>query len=98
MENSDMSTPSAGIAAIGLSFPSLAMPVEELAALRGQDPKKFTLGLGCREMALCGRDEGVVDLAAEAARRSPSAYGRPTARARIPSGFRPLRPECRVRY
>lgn len=70
-----MSTHPAGIAALGLSFPSLALPVEELAALRGQDPKKYTLGLGCREMALCDRDEGVVDLAAEAARRALARWG-----------------------
>ena len=45
--------PPTGIASIGVSLPSLALPVEELARLRGQDPNKYLLGLGCREMALC---------------------------------------------
>ena len=63
-------TPSAGIAAVGLSFPPLALPVEELAGLRGQDPKKYTLGLGCKEMALCPEDYGVVELAVKAAERA----------------------------
>jgi hydroxymethylglutaryl-CoA synthase len=75
MEIQDMSTPSAGIAALGLSFPSLALPVEELAALRGQEPAKYTQGLGCREMALCARGEGVVDLAATAAERALGRWG-----------------------
>ncbi len=64
------STAPAGIASIGLNFPPLALPVEELARLRGQDPKKFTLGLGCREMALCTEDYGVVEMAVEAAKRA----------------------------
>ena len=42
-----------GIASIGLSLPSTALEVGELAALRGIDPDKFRIGLGCREMALC---------------------------------------------
>jgi hydroxymethylglutaryl-CoA synthase len=66
----DPSVPAAGIASLGLAFPPLALPVEELAELRGQDPKKFTLGLGCREMALCPEGYGVVDLAERAARRA----------------------------
>ncbi len=61
---------STGIASIGLHLPPLALPVEELAKLRGQDPKKYTLGLGCREMALCPEGFGAVDLATEAARRA----------------------------
>ena len=59
-----------GIASLGLSFPSLALPVEELAALRQQDPAKYTLGLGCQEMALCSPEESIVDLAATAAERA----------------------------
>ncbi|NJL29599.1 MAG: hypothetical protein HC897_17780, partial [Thermoanaerobaculia bacterium] len=50
-----------GLAAIGLALPSLALPVEELARLRGEDPAKYTLGLGCLEMALCPPETGVVD-------------------------------------
>ena len=59
-----------GIASIGLHFPPLAMRVEELAALRGEDPNKYTVGLGCAEMALCPPGFGVVELATEAARRA----------------------------
>ena len=59
-----------GIASIGLSLPPLALPVEELATLRGQDPEKYTLGLGCREMALCPEDFGAVEMAVEAAERA----------------------------
>ena len=59
-----------GIASLGLQLPSLAMDVRALAELRGVDPNKFTLGLGCREMALCAEGEGIVDLALGAARRA----------------------------
>ncbi|MFQ5525515.1 MAG: hydroxymethylglutaryl-CoA synthase family protein [Thermoanaerobaculia bacterium] len=59
-----------GIASIGLNFPPLAMSVEELAPLRGEDPKKYTHGLGCESMSLCTPDYGVVELATEAARRA----------------------------
>ncbi|MEM7351705.1 MAG: hydroxymethylglutaryl-CoA synthase, partial [Acidobacteriota bacterium] len=68
-------TPAIGLASIGLSLPPLALPVEELAKLRGQDPAKFTLGLGCREMALCPEDFGAVEMAAEAARRALGRWG-----------------------
>ncbi|MEM9489435.1 MAG: hydroxymethylglutaryl-CoA synthase [Myxococcota bacterium] len=68
-----MTTP-AGIASIGLKLPSLAMKLEELATLRNVDPNKYTIGLGCREMALCKPSESVVDLAAEAARRALSRW------------------------
>ena len=63
-------TDSTGIASLGLSLPPLALPVEELARLRGVDPNKYLYGLGCREMALCPPGYGVVDLAAEAAERA----------------------------
>ena len=63
-------SPSTGIASIGLALPCLALPLEELAKLRGQDPAKFTLGLGCREMALCPPETGALDLAVTAARRA----------------------------
>jgi len=63
-------TPTAGIASLGLSFPSLGLPVAELATLRGVDPAKYTLGLGCGEMALCPPEEGAVELAAAASRRA----------------------------
>jgi hydroxymethylglutaryl-CoA synthase len=62
--------PQTGIASIGLHLPPLAMAVEELAELRGVDPAKFTLGLGCRAMALCPQGHGVVEMAVQAAERA----------------------------
>ena len=59
-----------GIASIGLHLPPLSMAVEELASLRGQEPEKYTIGLGCSEMSLCPPGYGVVELATEAARRA----------------------------
>lgn len=67
--------PATGIASLGLALPPLAMKVEDLARLRGVDPAKYTLGLGCQEMALCPAGFGVVDLAAEAARRALARWG-----------------------
>lgn len=67
--------PDTGIASIGIHFPPLALPVEELARLRGVDPNKYTVGLGCAEMALCPDEQGVVPLATEAARRALARWG-----------------------
>ncbi|MEE2776537.1 MAG: hydroxymethylglutaryl-CoA synthase [Acidobacteriota bacterium] len=71
---SETTTPTVGIESIGLHLPPLALPVEELAKLRGEDPNKYTVGLGCSQMAICPPDYGVVDLAAEAARRALSRW------------------------
>jgi hydroxymethylglutaryl-CoA synthase len=60
----------AGISAFGVKLPSLALPLEELARVRGVDPAKYKAGLGCETMALCAPGQGVVELAAEAARRA----------------------------
>lgn len=68
-------TPSTGIASLGLHLPPLAMEVTELARLRGVDPDKYTVGLGCREMALCPPGFGVVELAVEAGRRALVRWG-----------------------
>ena len=59
-----------GIASLGLHLPPLAMKLEDLASLRGEDPQKYLVGLGCSEMALCPPRFTVVDLASEAARRA----------------------------
>ncbi len=64
----------AGITSIGLHVPPLALRVEELAALRGEDPQKYLVGLGCDEISLCPEGYGVVDLATEAARRALSRW------------------------
>lgn len=69
-----MSSERAGIASIGLQLPALYMPVAELAALRGVDPNKFTKGLGCGEIALCGPNEDAVTLAVGAAKRALSRW------------------------
>jgi hydroxymethylglutaryl-CoA synthase len=71
--------PDSGIAALGLALPPLALEVAELARLRGEEPEKYTVGLGCREMALCPPGYGVVDLAVTAARRALARWaGDPT--------------------
>jgi hydroxymethylglutaryl-CoA synthase len=75
MTTQSQPTASAGIASIGLRLPPLAMDVEELAKLRGEDPAKYTVGLGCREMSLCPPGYGVVDLAAEASARALERWG-----------------------
>lgn len=59
-----------GIAAIGLSIPPLAMKLDELAKLHGVDAEKYTIGLGCQEMALCPDNMNVVDLAEIASKRA----------------------------
>lgn len=64
-----------GIAAIGVQLPPLFMRVQTLAELRGVDPQKFLVGLGCREMALCPNGYGVVELAVGAARRALDSWG-----------------------
>jgi len=63
-----------GIESIGIHLPPLAMKVEELATLRGEDPEKYTVGLGCSEFSICPPGFGVVDLATEAARRALSRW------------------------
>jgi len=70
MTSSALALRPTGIASIGLNLPPLAMSVEELAPLRGQDPMKYTHGLGCSAMSLCTPEYGVVELATEAARRA----------------------------
>ncbi len=67
--------PPTGIASIGIQLPPLAMEVAELADLRGVDPGKYTIGLGCGEMALCPADHGAVDLAVGAAERALARWG-----------------------
>lgn len=64
-----------GIASIGLKLPPLAMHTDELARLRNIDPKKFTVGLGCEEMALCDETYDAARLGAEAAERALARWG-----------------------
>ena len=69
-----MNNKKTGITSIGLHFPPLVMSVEELAKLRGVDPEKYTVGLGCNKMALCPEGYTVVDLATKAAERALSRW------------------------
>lgn len=71
----DDPTRDSGIAALGVQLPSLALDVRELAELRGVDPDKFTLGLGCDTIAWCAPEEDVVTLATGAARRAIARWG-----------------------
>lgn len=74
MSTSPTAHPGSGIASIGLHLPPLAMGVEELARLRGEDPEKFTIGLGCQAMSLCPPDYDVVELSVVAAERALSRW------------------------
>jgi hydroxymethylglutaryl-CoA synthase len=67
--------PATGIAALGLKLPPLGLTMDQLAELRGEDVAKYTIGLGCSEMALCPRDYGVADLAVAAAERALERWG-----------------------
>jgi len=67
--------PATGIASLGLALPSLALPVTQLATLRGVDPAKYSIGLGCKTIALCGEGEDVVTLATRAAERALARWG-----------------------
>ena len=64
-----------GVAALSVALPSLAMELSELAALRGVDPAKYAVGLGCRRMALCAPDESAVTLGVRAARGALEQWG-----------------------
>lgn len=64
-----------GIASIGLAFPTQAIRMETLAPLRGIDPDKLRIGLGCREMAICPEGTDAASLAAVAAARAIERWG-----------------------
>lgn len=64
------STKDLGIAAIGMAIPQYALPLPELAKLRGTDPAQYTASLGCEMMALCAENENVITLAVRAAQRA----------------------------
>ncbi len=59
-----------GIAALGIAIPEYAMPLSELAKLRGVPANQYTDSLGCKYMSLCAPNEDVVSLATKAARRA----------------------------
>lgn len=64
-----------GITAIGISTTSHKLALEELAKLRGVDPNKYTRGLECQEMSVCGPEENAATLATDAARRALEMWG-----------------------
>lgn len=59
-----------GISSIGICLPKHAMSLMELAKLRGVDPNKYTIGLGCETMAISLEKNGIVNLAVRAAQRA----------------------------
>lgn len=65
----------AGLEALGVHIPPMGLDVRTLAALRGVEPDKYTLGLGCDHFAICPPGQTVVDLATEAARRALGSWG-----------------------
>ena len=58
-----------GIEALAVAVPRRYLAIEDLAAARGVDPAKYTVGLGAREMAVADPGEDTVALAATAAAR-----------------------------
>lgn len=59
-----------GIATIGIHFPSIGMNIEDLALLRGEDPDKYTQGLGCKQFSMCSTQEDIAELALISAQRA----------------------------
>jgi hydroxymethylglutaryl-CoA synthase len=72
---SDFERTDAGIASLGVALPGYSLPLAELAKLRGTDPDKYRIGLGCRSMALCGEQDDVVSLGSRAAKGALEAWG-----------------------
>ncbi|RAP36317.1 hypothetical protein B1207_09230 [Legionella quinlivanii] len=66
---------SVGITSLGISFPPFYMHLNELARLRGVEAEKYTKGLGLNEMALCGNQCTVIDLAIQAAQDAIRRWG-----------------------
>lgn len=64
------SAPAYGISSIGMAIPSLALPLSELALLRGLPANHYTDSLGCQMMSLCAPGEDVSTLALTAAQRA----------------------------
>jgi hydroxymethylglutaryl-CoA synthase len=60
---------SVGIEALAIAVPRRFVDLEDLARARGVEPEKYTVGLGCRRMAVADPGEDTVALAATAARR-----------------------------
>ncbi len=63
-----------GIEAMAVAVPRRYLAIEDLAAARGVEPAKYTVGLGAREMAVADPGEDTVALAATAAARLLRTY------------------------
>ena len=59
-----------GISALGIAIPQYALPLTELAKMRGTDAEQYTSSLGCQVMAMCTPDENVITLATKASQRA----------------------------
>ncbi len=70
MHATALQTKTIGIAAIGVAIPRYAMPLQELAAIRGISADKYIDGLGCQAMAICDHNENAATLAVNAAKRA----------------------------
>jgi hydroxymethylglutaryl-CoA synthase len=68
-------TQAVGIAALGTAIPAISLRLDELATLRGANPDKYRLGLGCDSMSLADPGTTAVDLATKAARRAIHHWG-----------------------
>ncbi len=69
------------IVEIAAAVPDNYIDLAELAQVRGVDPNKFLIGLGCKEMAVCSPGEDSVTLAIAAAEKLFQA--RPEAREKV---------------
>lgn len=63
------------ISGLGVALPSLRLPLDALAELRGADPEKYRVGLGCLAQSLCGPDDTPVSLAVRAAQQAITTWG-----------------------
>lgn len=66
-----------GIASLGLALAPFTMDVGELAALRGTDPAKSRVGLGCNRFGVCPPEMSAADLGVRAAQRALARWGGP---------------------
>lgn len=57
-----------GIDKIGVYLPKRYVDMTELAKVRGEDPDKFTIGIGQEQMAINTKDEDIVAMGANAAK------------------------------
>ncbi len=64
----------AGFSSLGIAIPETAIKLSELAALRGEDPNKYEIGLQCFEMTVCKTYDETIDLATAAAQKAIARY------------------------